>query len=231
MSGRSPRWFTGIKYPYESVFANNTWEQIIEACQLRRVPASWAVGDQKAMTIDGTDYPIDIIGFNHDDYSDGSGKAPITFQMHDCYYDRKYMHTSSTNKVGWVDSNMRLTRLPEIFVLMPPEVQSAIRAVTKLTSEGGKSSVIETTDDGLFLLSEVEVTGNFSRSFEGEGTQYTYYAMGNSASKIRNGHSSDWWLRSPNKSSTTYYVIIATSGVSANSSADVSRGVCFAFCF
>lgn len=231
MSGRSPRWFTGIKYRYEPVFADNTWEQIIEACQLKKVPASWAVGDQKVMTIDGTDYPIDIIGFNHDDYADGSGKAPITFQMHDCYYDRKYMHTTETNKVGWADSNMRLTRLPEIFALMPPEVQSAIHTVTKLTSEGGKSSVIETTNDGLFLLSEVEVTGNFSRSFEGEGTQYTYYEMGNSASKIRNGGSSDWWLRSPNKSSVTYYVIISTSGISANSSADVSRGVCFAFCF
>lgn len=231
MSGRSPRWFTGIKYPYEPVFANNTWAQIIEACQLRKVPASWAVGDQKAMTINGTDYPIDIIGFNHDDYSDGSGKAPITFQMHDCYYAMKKMNTSSTNKVGWADSNMRLTYLPEIFVLMPSEVQSAIHTVTKLTSEGGESSVIETTNDGLFLLSEVEVTGNFSRSFEGEGTQYTYYAMGNSTSKIRNGDSSDWWLRSPNKSSRAYYVIISSSGVSANSSADVLRGVCFAFCF
>ena len=28
MSGRSPRWFTGIKYPYEANFADNTWEQI-----------------------------------------------------------------------------------------------------------------------------------------------------------------------------------------------------------
>ena len=231
MSGRSPRWFTGIKYPYEPVFANNTWAQIIEACQLRRVPASWAVGDQKAMTINGTDYPIDIIGFNHDDYADGSGKAPITFQMHDCYSANRYMHTSETNAVGWADANMRLTVLPAIFALMPEEVQNAIRNVTKLTSEGKKSSVIETTEDGLFLLSEVEVTGDFSRSFEGEGTQYAYYAMGNSAVKTRNGSSTNWWLRSPNKSSSSYYVIINSTGVSANSDANVNRSIALAFCF
>lgn len=231
MSGRSPRWFTGIKYQYETVFADNTWEQIIEACQLRKVPASWAVGDQKVMTIDGTDYPIDIIGFNHDDYADGSGKAPITFQMHDCYHEMKYMHTSETNSVGWTNSNMRLTHLPKIFVLMPEEVQNAIRNVTKLTSEGKKSSVIETTEDGLFFLSEVEVTGDFSRSFEGEGTQYAYYAMGNSAAKTRNGRSASWWLRSPNKSSSSYYVIIGSTGTSANSDANVNRSVALAFCF
>lgn len=231
MSGRSPRWFTGIKYLYEPNFADNTWAQIIETCQRKIIPPSWAVGNQKAMTIDGTDYLIDIIGFNHDDYADGSGKAPITFQMHDCYNAMKYMHTSETNKVGWTDSNMRATRLPEIFALMPEEVQNTVRNVTKMTSEGGKSSVIETTEDGLFLLSEVEVTGSFSRSFEGEGTQYAYYAMGNSAAKTRGGKSSDWWLRSPGKSSSQYYVIISSSGTSANSTANVSRGIASAFCF
>lgn len=84
MSGRSPRWFTGIQYPYEANFADNTWEQIISVCQKGIVPLSWKVGDQKAMTIGGTDYLIDIIGINHDDYSDGSGKATFTFQLHDC---------------------------------------------------------------------------------------------------------------------------------------------------
>ena len=88
MSGRSPRWFTGIQYPYEANFADNTWAQIIKACQKKIIPTTWKVGDQKAMTINGISYQIDIIGKNHDDYSDGSGKAPLTFQMHDCYADK-----------------------------------------------------------------------------------------------------------------------------------------------
>ena len=136
MSGRSPRWFTGIQYPYEANFADNTWEQIIAACQKKIIPTTWKVGDQKAMTIGGTDYLIDIIGINHDDYSDGSGKAPFTFQLHDCYGETKNMNSSNTNAGGWTSCSMRSTHLPAILALMPTEVQNGIREVNKLTSAG-----------------------------------------------------------------------------------------------
>lgn len=85
---------------YDPVFANNTWEQIIEACHNNEVPDTWKVADQKPMTINGVDYQIDIIGKNHDDYSDGSGKAPLTFQLHDCYGEIKNMNSSNTNSGG-----------------------------------------------------------------------------------------------------------------------------------
>ena len=47
-------------------FANNSWEAIIAACQSGSVPDTWVVGNSKMMTINGTDYQIDIIGKNHD---------------------------------------------------------------------------------------------------------------------------------------------------------------------
>ena len=100
MSGRSPRWFTGIRGNYSDNLADNTWEQIIEVCQKKIVPPSWKVGDQKAMTINAVDYLVDIIGINHDDYSDGFGKAPFTFQLHDCY-GKNAMEGSNTNRNGW----------------------------------------------------------------------------------------------------------------------------------
>ena len=68
----------------DPVFANNDWATIIAACQRKQVPETWAVGDQKEMTI-GQPYMIDIIGKDHDTYADGSGTAPLTLQMHDCY--------------------------------------------------------------------------------------------------------------------------------------------------
>ena len=61
MSGRSPRWFTGIKPSYEANFSDNTWEQIIAICQKKVVPSTWKIGDQKAMMIGSTDYLVDII--------------------------------------------------------------------------------------------------------------------------------------------------------------------------
>ena len=92
MSGRSPRWFTGIKPPYEANFADNTWETIIAACQRGAVPETWAVGNHKTMMINGASYQVDIIGKNHDTYAAG-GKAPLTFQLHDCYDETKKMNS------------------------------------------------------------------------------------------------------------------------------------------
>lgn len=217
--------------PYDPVFANNTWEQIIEACHNNEVPETWKVADQKPMTINGVDYQIDIIGKNHDDYSDGSGKAPLTFQLHDCYKLAKAMHSTAANTMGWTQCSMRVEHLPIILKQMPADVQSGIREVNKISSSGGKKPSLETTKDNLFLLSEVEVFGSSSNSLSGEGTQYDYYKAGNSTVKNFNGSAYDWWERSPTANSTRYYCNVKSTGSSVNSSANVTRGVAFGFSF
>ena len=230
MSGRSPRWFTGIQYPYEANFADNTWEQIIAVCQKKIVPPTWKVGDQKAMTIGGTDYLIDIIGINHDTYTAG-GTAPLTFQLHDCYGETKNMNSSNTNSGGWTSCAMRSTHLPAILALMPTGVQSGIREVNKLTSAGNKSSTINTTADKLFLLSEVEILGSTPISAAGEGTQYDYYKAGNSKVKKQNGSATVWWERSPRVVSSTDFCVVSSNGDANYGKASVARGVAFGFCF
>ena len=231
MSGRSPRWFTGIKYPYEANFADNTWEQVISVCQKGIVPLSWKVGDQKAMTIGGTDYLIDIIGINHDDYSDGSGKAPFTFQLHDCYADKKAMNGSNTNSGGWTSCAMRSTHLPAILALMPTEVKNGIREVNKLTSAGSQSATINTTADKLFLLSEIEIFGSVSYSKSGEGTQYDYYKAGNSKVKNYNGSADTWWERSPYGNYSAFFCRVYSDGYESYDNAGIAYGVAFGFCF
>ena len=230
MSGRSPRWFTGIQYPYEANFADNTWEQIIAACQEKAIPTTWKVGDQKAMTIGGTDYLIDIIGINHDTYTAG-GTAPLTFQLHDCYGETKNMNSSNTNSGGWTSCAMRSTHLPAILSLMPTEVQNGIREVNKLTSAGNKSATINTTADKLFLLSEVEIFGSTHNSAAGEGTQYDYYKAGNSKVKKQNGSATVWWERSPRVVSSTAFCVVSSNGDANYGKASVARGVAFGFCF
>ena len=215
----------------DPVFANNTWEQIIKACQSNSVPDTWVVGDQKAMTINGINYAIDIIGKNHDTYTAG-GTAPLTFQMHKCYGTQYYnMNSSETNSGGWRDTVMRNTHLPAILKLMPSEVQAGIKEVNKLTSAGSNSSTINTSADKLFLLSEVEVFGTNGGSKAGEGTQYEYYKAGNSTVKAFNTNDADdWWLRSPYNSST-YFCYVDWDGNRFSTDADSVLGVAFAFCF
>ena len=230
MSGRSPRWFTGIKYPYEANFADNTWEQIIAACQKKIIPTTWKVGDQKAMTIGGTDYLIDIIGINHDTYTAG-GTAPLTFQLHDCYGETKNMNSSNTNSGGWTSCAMRTTHLPAILSKMPTEVKNGIREVNKLTSAGSQSATINTTADKLFLLSEVEIFGSTAYSVAGEGTQYDYYKAGNSKVKKRNGSAVIWWERSPRAGASARFCVVNSDGGANNVGASYAYGVAFGFCF
>lgn len=218
---------------YKANFADNDWATIIDACQKNTVPESWVVGSQKAMTINGTDYLIDIIGKNHDDYADGSGKAPLTFQMHDGFpasspFDRR-MNTSDTNVGGWGGSAMRIATLPAILATMPSEVQAGIREVNKLTSAGNQSSTINATADKLFLLSEIEVFGKTEYSYRGEGTQYDYFRAGN----FQFGSLPEWWERSPHKGSNSSFCMLTrnVSGYAYYTKAAYYIYVKMAFCF
>ena len=211
-------------------FADNDWASIIAACHSGSVPSTWVVGNSKTMTINGASYQVDIIGKNHDTYTAG-GKAPLTFQLHDCYADTKAMNSSNTNSGGWTSCAMRSTHLPAILALMPTEIQNGIREVNKLTSAGSQSATINTTADKLFLLSEVEIFGSTTYSEAGEGTQYDYYKAGNSKVKKRNGSAAIWWERSPNAGYSTRFCYVDSDGSAGLSSASTARGVAFGFCF
>lgn len=214
---------------YDPVFANNTWEQIIAACHNNEVPDTWKVADHKPMTINGVDYQIDIIGKNHDTYASGGGKAPLTFQLHDCYGVKYAMNSSDTNVGGWTSCAMRQTHLPAILAKMPTEVRNGIREVHKLTSAGNQSATINTTADKLFLLSEIEIFGSVIYSKSGEGTQYDYYKAGNSRTKKFNGSVYYWLTRSP--FSSALFCVAGTNGLATNGDASSKFGVAFAFCF
>ena len=211
-------------------FADNDWSTIIAACHSGSVPDNWVVGNSKTMTINGASYQVDIIGKNHDTYTAG-GTAPLTFQLHDCYADKKQMNSSGTNEGGWTSCAMRSTHLPAILALMPTEVQNGIREVNKLTSAGSKGSTINTTADKLFLLSEIEIFGSASYSKSGEGTQYDYYKAGNSKVKNYNGSASNWWERSPRGSYSTGFCTVNSGGNADYYRASDAYGVAFGFCF
>ena len=221
------------KKSYNPVFSENEWADIIKACHANEVPDEWVADGTcyKDMDIGGTSYRIDIIGKNHDDLADGTGKAPLTFQLHDCYDTIFRMNPTLTNVGGWRDCEMRTRAMPILKAKMPAEVQAGIRPVNKLTSAGGQSSSIVTTSDELFLPSEVEVFGSITNSFSGEGTQYEYYQAGNSKVKNRKGSAYNWWERSPCFSNSTYFCCVYGDGGFGAVGAAISYGVPFAFCF
>ena len=211
----------------DAAFENNSWENIAKACRMGIVPNTWAVGDSMTMDIGGVAYYVNIIGKNHDNYSDGSGKAPLTFQLADCLATEYPMHNIAHNVGGWSVVDMRTLTLPAILAELPLSVRSSIREVKKRTAD--EDEIIRTTDDKLFLLSEIEVFGDRKWSVAGEGTQYAYYKNGNSAVKYLDGFPTYWWERST--ISVSSFAMVNDSGEASNATANYSCGVSFAFCF
>ena len=190
-----------------STFASNTWEQIIAACQSGSVPDTWVVGDSKAMTIDGADYQIDIIGKGHDTYAAG-GTAPLTFQLHDCL-KIKYAWQAT-----WDDL---ITKLPQ-------SIQNAIKSVSKMINN-------ESVSAKLFSLTENEVFGAKNYADYSEGTQYAYYAAGNSKIKKANGGDVDWWLSSIATNYFSFHLYVNSNGSANTDNSNKTKSVAFAFCF
>lgn len=229
---------------FDPVFANNDWATIVRLCQENKVPDTWNVGDSCNMTINNKTYAIDIIGKNHDDYADGSGKAPLTFMLHTSYATLAYMNSSQTVN-RWVDSWMRKSNLPNILKRMPAEVQAGVREVTKITGAGTGSANTVTSSEKLFLLSGQEVVGSVSgNQTGGEGTRYEYFKSSTDDrcnARVPSATSNSWWLRSPARntggSSDNFaflcmYKDINTSKADITFSAGTTKnGVSFGFCF
>ena len=217
----------GLQNGLSENFGENSWADIILACQTKTAPDTWNVGDSCNMTINNKTYAIDIIGKNHDDYADGSGKAPLTFQMHTTYATQYKMNGGESNSCGWVNCLVRTsTAFPTLRKVMPAEVVAAMKAVTKKTSAGNASSAIDTTEDTMFLLSEIEVQGTRTFSYAGEGTQYEYYQTAANRKKNR-----AWYLRSPRLNETSCFCRTGWSGEADWSVASNVDGIAAAWCF
>lgn len=199
-----------------------------------------SIGDKVTLSLDGTDYAFDVIGFNHDTLSVPStayghttetGKAGITFQMHDLFTGNYNMNANNINSGGWRNCRMRTSTMPIMKGHMPTAWQTVIKFVDKNTGKGDSITTgTITTSDECFLLAEIEIFGSTRHSVLGEGTQYAYYKAGNQKVKNKGGSADSWWERSPSANSSASFCYVSNVGVdSANVASDL-RGVAFAFC-
>ena len=91
-----------------------------------------------------------IVAFNHDDRSDGKGKAGITFMIGETPLLMSSMNQDGSNSGGWKDSDLRKALNKEVLADMPKDLKNSIVKVKKLTNNEGvttdASSVTETND-------------------------------------------------------------------------------------
>ena len=223
----------GIVYVYPFTIGDNLndtdWADIDICGRLGMAQQFFKVGDSKTVNIGGTNYEVQIIGFNHDDKVSG-GKAAYSFQLVDCLNQTQQMNTGNTNTGGWNGSAMR-GRMSTYKSQLPAALRNVIKTVKKKSGTGGgSSSGTQQTNDDLFLLSEIEIFGTTTYSVAGEGTQYEWYKAGNSRIKKVNGSAGYWWERSPGSGGTNGFCGVYSSGSANGNGAVTSGGVSFGFC-
>lgn len=235
---------------YDPVFANNTWEKIIEAAASGRASELWQVGSTKPYTIGDETYTARIIGFDHDaldatdarygdaSYNGGKNKAAITLEMVECTSTSYQIHTSNDQKVGWSACALRNNTLPAIKTTIQSEIQNAIRTVVKKRAESPSADYgkYSETPDTLFILSLVEYNRKSSAhaSWADEGTTYAYYEAGNAITKKKRGESSNsaYWTASSKHyvDSSYYYLLIDTDGKILTDYMKNKKPIAIAFC-
>ena len=211
-----------------------------------KTKAAMDAGTKFSMKLtDGQTLEYRIIGINHDDLADGSGKAGLTFLTTSAGI-RSRMNATDTNAGGWEKSELRQKmNSGEIWNLMPSDFQSKVKSVKKLTNNIGggsanKNAAMTATSDKLFLLSYSEIvpTSYWASDYpwsSSEGTQYEAFK-----GKVTNNYSGNdclkigfyWWERSVSPNYSNSFLIVSSSGdPSGSSNATRSFCVCPAFSF
>ena len=198
-----------------------------------KAKAAMDAGTKFSMKLtDGQTLEYRIIGINHDDLADGSGKAGLTFEATNNVLGAQRMNATNSNAGGWEKSELRGRLNPgDLWTLLPAEIQSKAKAVTKMTDNkgGGSAGTSSATTDKVFLLSSTEVWGNL----DGDGTQYEYYKSKGVSTSSYSGasSSSSHWTRSVNPSYSKYFRYVDSHGDLHNGYAAYTYCVFPAWCF
>ncbi len=170
-----------------------------------------------------------IMGFDHDDLADGSGKAPISWDMVSLYKDEIPMKLNGKESC-WDKSDGRKFLNGEFFDNMSDELRAIVKPVWKLTAN--ENNEIIKSKDRVWLKSEKELYGRSFYSNNSEGHWYSLFAQNNFPYFKFNGENErDWqWLRSVDAVDSHKFCYVNISGDARNVCSGYFYGVAPCFC-
>ena len=197
-----------------------------------KAKAAMDAGTKFSMKLtDGQTLEYRIIGINHDDLADSSGKAGLTFEATNTVLGAR-LNPTDTNTGGWEKSELRgRFNSGDLWTLLPAELQSKVKSVTKMTDNkgGGTAGTPSATTDKVFLLSSTEVWGDM----QSDGTQYEFYKSKGVTTSNYSGasSSSSHWTRSVYPYDSTYFRGVHSGGAWYGNDATNTHYVFPAFSF
>lgn len=223
--------------PLEIKEITDSWDEILAAVANGTYANKYKVGNYKPLDL-GSEGIVNmqIVAKNTDTLASGSGTAALSWISKELLSTKHRMNrakqsgTEGTGTLGgWEKTEMRSYLKETIKPLIPSNVRSAIKEVTKYSriynvSEAAVNNVTSTEDVWIPSSREVNLTG-----YETEGPTYSM-AFPDNASRVKNysGSAAWWWLRSANTSSG--FRDVYTEGNDSSNNVSSSGGVALGFC-
>ena len=206
-----------------------------------------------ARTFSNQTYWVYIIGFDHNSAKEGIGIAFQGFKtaqsggtdiaVTDTNYNKSgsgmIMNLTRTNSGGWNGSWAYTTCMAQWKNCFPSDLQAVIRTTTLYTDNTGNSSnsasAVTANSNDVYYLAACEVFGDYgygNLNEPAQQAQYDYYKAGNSKKKYRSDNTSTaaaWWLRSPDRNSSSSFCYVYSDGDVRPTYADYSYGSAPAF--
>ncbi len=163
-------------------FSTMSWDEISNLSASGEASTYLNVGDEKTITatIEGVKQELTfvILGFNHDDLADGTGKAGISIGLKGYVTGKNgYVYNSNTNGgYKYVGSSYEKTILPNILSNLPTELKQNIKTVSKgccTAYPTDSDNDVKIVNCDLFLFSVNEVCGD--NKLSDRSTQYDYF--------------------------------------------------------
>lgn len=178
---------------------------------------------------------MQIIGFNSDELSDGTGTAQLTWLLMDDLGTRR-MNPQANNNYdegtgaigGWDKSEMKSYLYNDVWPTIPNEWKNVIKEVKKYSRIIDSSNTITNnvlSYEKIWLPSVRELLNNNPSSYETIGAQYNL-CFAHDQTRIKNN--SIYWTRSINNRNNFYE--IASNGSVAYNSSEREHHFYFGFC-
>ena len=213
----------------KAAFETATWAEIAAICEAGTEAEYFALGDTREITLtDGKKFILEIIGINHDDLSDGSGKATLTLCVKDGDVE-EYYYSFTKGSTTWANGGLR-TKVLSYYALLPSDLKPLIQTVTKKTmcrmKSGDYSSVL--SQETLFALSKGEAFEN--TGYLTDGPRYSYLKTAQNRIRYKNGEAVSYFVRTTT-TFNDYSKSISKTGLEAETtSGSRTDNVIFAFC-
>lgn len=215
-----------------------TWDAVFASIDAGTYAADYAIGDTVPLNL-GSEGIINmqIAAFDADDLADGSGKAPITWIVKELLVTTHRMnperaangdgtYQEGTGAIGgWEKTEMRTYLKETIKPLIPENVRSAIKEVTK-THDAYNTAGTKFTQTS---IEDVWVP-DYNEVFDSSSPYKAMFPDAASRKKYKVGatSASSWWLSSAYSYGTFYYV--TSAGYNNSENAYKSYGVALGFC-